>query len=497
MFRSLILCVLTLCATASPALAQPDARAPDTATLEFANKPWTGDLDGMKERRLIRALVPYSRTFYFVDGGTERGVSHEYMRKFEDTINARAKAGHIRIHVVIIPTTRDRLIPALREGLGDVVVTNLTVTDERKALVDFTSPVARKVAEVVVGHVDAPAPRSLDDLAGKPVFVRPGSSYHEHLKALNVDLVARGLAPVEIVEAPPEFEDEDVLEMVNAGLVQYSVVDRYIGEQWRKILPDLRLHDDVVLRDGNEIAFAIRQNSPQLKAALDAFLAETRRGTTFGNITYRRYFEGTRFAGNATAKAEIAKLNQLIELFRKYGEQYRVDWLLMAAQGYQESRLDHSVRSPVGAIGVMQVMPATGGDMKVGDITELENNIHAGVKYMRFVIDNFFDDPAVDPINRMLFAFASYNAGPGRVRGLRRTAAERGLDPNIWFNNVEHIAAEKIGRETVQYVANIYKYYTAYRLVMAEDQRRAELKAKARAAADGGGTRGPSTDGSD
>lgn len=475
--RVLLSCfILGFAAAAAARPAQNEAPGP--VTLEFVNKPWIGDLDGMRERRLIRALVPYSRTFYFVDGATQRGVSYEYVRQFEDAFNTKAKTGHLKVHVVIIPTTRDRLVPALREGLGDVVVTNFTATEPRKALVNFTIPVAKNIAEVVVGHAQAPQPTSLDDLAGKQVYVRPGSSYHEHLLELNKDLVARGLAPVEIVDAPPQFEDEDVLEMVNAGLVQYSVVDRYIGLQWAKILPDLRVHEGVVLRAGNEVAFAIRKDSPLLKAELDAFLAGTRRGTTFGNIAYRRYFESTRFVGNATAQTELAKLNQMVDLFRKYGERYGVDWMLMAAQGYQESGLDHSVRSPVGAIGVMQVMPATGSDMKVGDITELESNIHAGVKYLRFVIDNFFDDPAVDPVNRMLFAFASYNAGPGRVRGMRRTAAERGLDPNLWFDNVEHIAAEKIGRETVQYVANIYKYYTAYRLVQSEALRKVDAKSK-------------------
>jgi membrane-bound lytic murein transglycosylase MltF len=306
--------------------------------------------------------------------------------------------------------------------------------------------------------------------------VRLGNSYARHLEELNADFAARGLAPVEFVDAPAQLEDEDVLEMVNARLVEYAVVDNYIARQWKRVLADIRVHDDVVVRGGNEIAFAIRKNSPLLKNDLDTFLAGTWCGTAFGNIVYRRYLESTRFVTNATARSELEKLQQLATLFRRYGDRYGIDWLLMAAQGYQESGLDHSVRSPVGAIGVMQVTPATGGDMKVGDIVELDNNIHAGVKYMRYVIDTFFDDPAVDPLNRMLFAFASSNSGPGRVRGLRNTASERGLDPNAWFNNVEHIAAEKIGRETLQYVANIYKYYTAYRLVQAEARLKQEAK---------------------
>ena len=141
---------------------------------------------------------------------------------------------------------------------------------------------------------------------------------------------------------------------------------------------------------------------------------------------------------------------------------------MMAAQGYQESQLNQQAKSPVGAIGVMQVMPATGKEMKVGDITQTEPNINAGVKYMRWMIDNYYGDEPMTKLDKALFAFASYNAGAARIAGLRKEAAKRGLDPNVWFHNVEYVAAEKIGAETVTYVSNIFKYYVAYRLIMQE-----------------------------
>ena len=150
-----------------------------------------------------------------------------------------------------------------------------------------------------------------------------------------------------------------------------------------------------------------------------------------------------------------------------------MDYLLMAAQGFQESQLNQNAKSQVGAVGVMQVMPATGQELKVGDISQLEANIHAGVKYMRFMIDQYFEKEPMDRLNKGLFAFAAYNAGPARIQGLRKEAAKRGLDPNKWFNNVEVVASEKIGRETVTYVANIYKYYIAYKLITeTQEQRR-------------------------
>jgi membrane-bound lytic murein transglycosylase MltF len=151
-----------------------------------------------------------------------------------------------------------------------------------------------------------------------------------------------------------------------------------------------------------------------------------------------------------------------------------MDYLLMLAQGYQESRLDHSARSKAGAIGIMQVMPATGKSMKVGDITKLEANIHAGVKYIHFMVEQYYKDEPMDALNKGLFAFAAYNAGPNRIEQFRKLATKRGLNPNVWFNNVELIAAEKIGRETVTYVSNIFKYYLAYQLLVEEEKERRE-----------------------
>ena len=180
----------------------------------------------------------------------------------------------------------------------------------------------------------------------------------------------------------------------------------------------------------------------------------------------RRYLQSTKFVKDATSEAELKKFRALVDLFRKYGDEYDMDFLLMVAQGYQESRLDHKAKSHVGAIGVMQIMPATGKQLQVGDIRQLEPNIRGGVKYMRNLIDTYFPGNEMDRVNKGLMAFAAYNAGPGRIRSLRQETEKRGLNPNVWFNNVERVVAEKVGRETVTYVSNIYKYYVAYTLTV-------------------------------
>jgi membrane-bound lytic murein transglycosylase MltF len=276
-----------------------------------------------------------------------------------------------------------------------------------------------------------------------------------------------------MIEAAPEsLEDDDLMEMVNAGLIPATVVDDFLARFWQQVLPSLVLNERAPLRTGGNLAVAIRKNSPQLAAELNAFIRQHGLGTAMGRVLEKRYLESTRFVTNAASDEDRARFLQMVGLFRKYGAQYDVDYLIMAAQGYQESRLDQGAKSAVGAVGVMQVMPTTGAEQQVGNISQLEPNIHAGVKYMRFMMDQYYKDDPMDQLNKGLFTFASYNAGPGRIRKLRHEAAQRGLDPNIWFGNVEQIASERIGRETVTYVSNIYKYYIAYRLIMQQQQER-------------------------
>jgi membrane-bound lytic murein transglycosylase MltF len=468
-------------AKAPPASAPSPHAGRERMGLALPSKPWTGDLDGMLKRRMIRVLVPYSKTFFFVDKGTQRGISHDSFITFEDVLNKKLQTKHLRVNVVFVPTARDRLLPALVEGRGDVAAANLTITEERREVVDFSDPVLTGIDEIVVTGPASPSIASSGDLGGKEIFVRQSSSYWESLEALNESLKSQGKPEAVLVPAPEKLEDEDLLEMLNAGLIKLLVVDSHKATFWAKIFPKIVLHPDVAVRTGGSIAWAIRKESPKLKAELDGFVRTHGGKTAFARTVLERYLRSTRYVKEAASDAELRKFKDVIGLFRKYGNQYGMDWMLMAAQGYQESRLDQTARSHVGAIGVMQVMPQTGKDLRVGDITEIEPNIHAGVKYIRFMVDQFYAKEPMDDLNKGLFAFAAYNCGAGRVSSLRREAEKRGLDKNVWFDNVERIAAEKIGRETVTYVSNIYKYYIAYRLVQGEYIEREAAKKQLRA----------------
>jgi len=461
-------------ATSASAVAQePEALEPAPEATPLPNvvdrfvKPWKGDLDGMIERRVIRVLTVQNPVLYFVDKGREVGITYETIKAFEKELNQKLGNKLVMLYVIPLPVSRDELLPRLMKGEGDIAAAQLTITPEHRKLVDFSDPFATGIIEVLVSGPVGPAVSSLDDLSGKEVYVRLSSSYAEHLKRLNARFAKEGKAPVKVTAAPEVLEDGDILEMVSAGLVAATVVDSFMADLYVQVFPNLRKHSDIASNPG-EIAWAFRKDSPKLAAAVNAFVKTHQQGSLAGNVLIGKYLKTTKWVKNARSDEDRERFDFMIQLFKTYSQKYRLDHLLMAAQGYQESGLDQSKRSHVGAIGVMQVMPATARDKAVNipDIDKLESNIHAGIKYNRWIIDNFYKDPGISGLDKGLFAFASYNAGPGRVASLRKQAAAEGLDPNKWFNNVELIAAKRIGRETVTYVSNIYKYYLAYQLML-------------------------------
>lgn len=443
---------------------------------ELLSRRWTGDLDTMEERRVIRVLTVYGLGRYFLDGPQEKGLTYELFKMFENFINKRFEKGHLRVHVVFIPVARDELIPGLIAGRGDIVAAGLTITPERDGLIDFTNPASKKLSEILVTGPSAPTIRTIEDLAGKKIYVRASSSYRSSLDLLNQRFRREEREEMVLEDASEFMEDEDFLEMVNAGLLDWAVVDDYKARIWADIFENLTLREDIIFRDGGQIAFAIRENSPNLKEVLNEFLSSHRQGTLKGNILINRYLKNYDWAENALGAEEYKRFEDVVEIFRTFGEQYGVDYLMVAAQGYQESRLNQSARSRAGAIGIMQLLPSTAKDPNVGiaDISTIRPNIHAGVKYLDFIRTRYFSDSEMDRFNQTMFSFAAYNAGPARVRKLRDKAAKQGYDPNVWFDNVEVIAAREIGHETVQYVSNILKYYIAYRLSAQKQVQRAQ-----------------------
>jgi membrane-bound lytic murein transglycosylase MltF len=474
---SILLAAILALAVALPMTTQAADTKPDRGEALLENKPWTGDFDKMAEKRQIRVLVVYSKTFYFLDRGRQRGISYDLLEEFEKFVNKKLKTKTLKVNLVYIPVRRHELIPGLVKGLGDMAVANLTITPERLKHVDFSDPMLSGVKELLVTGPAAPPVTKVDDLAGKEIHVRKSSSYYESLVDMNASFKKAGKPPLKLVAADEMFEDEDLLEMVNPGLIPMIVMDSHKAQFWTQIFDKIKVHPEIAVRTGGEIAWAFRKNSPKLKAVVNEFVKGHKKGTMIGNMLLKRYLKSTQYVKNSVSQQELKKFEAMVGFLQKYADQYDFDYLMIGAQAYQESGLDHSKRSQAGAIGVMQVLPSTAADrnVNIADIEKLENNIHAGTKYMRFIINQYYKNEPMDDLNKMLFAFASYNAGPAKVNQLRKKTVAMGLDPNVWFHNVEIAAAQVIGRETVQYVSNIYKYYIVYKILTEQREKKQKL----------------------
>ncbi len=443
--------------------------------MEHANEEWTGDLDGIVERRFLRILTVHNPLFFSFNGKKQKGVMAELSKMFEKHLNE--EIGKVRAPtVVIIPVARDELIPDLIEGRGDVVMGNLTITPERQKLVDFSPPLYPNVDELVVTGPALKNIGSFDDLVETGLYVRKSSSYFEHLKGFNDKRSKEGKKPIPVTAADENLEDYDLLDMVNAGVISAVVVDSHKAAFWEQVFDKIEVHRDLSIHSGNQIAWAIRKDSPALMKSISAFSETVRKGSLLGNIVLKRYFGSTKWLQNALAGESRERYEEVIEIIKQYAGQYDFDWLLIAAQAYQESRFDQTKTSSAGAIGVMQVLPSTSASKAVGipDISTLDNNVHAGVKYLHWLRQTYYSNESISPLDQMLFSFAAYNAGPGNMKRARRRAKSLGFDPNVWFGNVEIGMYRAVSGEPASYVRNVYKYYVTYQGLERSRQARAK-----------------------
>jgi membrane-bound lytic murein transglycosylase MltF len=467
--------------TASNVIVHAVSREPATATqqnpdstsraslglpLTFARH--VGDLDGMKKRHVIRVLVVPSRSGFFYDKGIPHGIYYEAFDEFQRFANQKLRTGAVKITVYFIPVRPEQLERALLDGVGDVVGYGVIVTPERKKEVLFSTPVDSNVKQVIVTGPKAPNVTTMEELSGKEVYVNPLTDYYQNLQLLSKEFQKTGKPPIVVKAADPNLTDEDLLEMVNAGLLPATATISIRAEFWSKVLPHLMLHPNMVLKEEGQLAFATRKDSPQLRQLLDDFVQNHQLGTSFGNTVLRRYLQNVQRVKNATSTEEMRKFQEYVGYFKKYAAEYNFDYLMLVAQGYQESLLDQSRRNPSGAVGIMQVIPkyAAAPPISISNVNTAEKNIQAGAKMLNNIKETYFKDDKLDATNKTLMAFASYNAGPSRIARLRKKAASEGLDPNQWFGNVELVVAKDVGQETVQYVSNIYKYYVAYKLTL-------------------------------
>lgn len=460
--RSVVALLLAALLAGSPAAARDAGEA--GAIIEHATDPWTGDLDGIIERGFLRVLTVYNPLYFDYLGFEQQGLAVEIARALQAHLRKSlgGKAKHLQ--VIMVPVAREDLLDKLNRGIGDIAAANLTITPARQKRVAFTDPTYPDVRELIVTGPAAPEAATFDDLAKTEVHVRASSSYFEHLETFNRARRKAGKSKLRVRKADERLEDYDLLDMVDKGLIPAVVVDSHMASLWSRVFANIRVHEDLAIHSGGEIAWALRKNSPALLKAANGFVGTVRKGTLLGNTLLKRYLGKTNWMDSVHAGGSQEKYRDTLEIIQRYAGRYGFDWRMIAAQGYQESRLDHGMRSPAGAVGVMQILPATAADPNVGirDISSRENNVHAGVKYLRFLRDRYFSDAGIEPMDRVLLSLAAYNAGPRNIARARNKATQMGFDPNRWFGHVEVAAAKSISREPVTYVRNIYKYYVVF-----------------------------------
>ncbi|WP_169308267.1 MltF family protein [Ferrimonas aestuarii] len=436
-------------------------------------EPWGGDLDNMLERGEIRVLTSFGLGWFYFDAGHPRGITVENTRNFEAFIKRALGAKAKLLKVTVIPVSRDKLIPYLVEGYGDVIFANLTITTRRLQLIDFSKPYASDVKELLITHKDN-APATMAELAGTTIWLREESSYYDSVLKLNRTLIGQNLAPLNIELIDPRLQDEDLLRWVNAGLIEATVIDQHKLPVWQQWWPDLVAFAEPIRAFG-ELAYGIRKQSPELKALVDRYALTYQDGGRTFNILKQRFLESDRWLTRLKSEKTRDRQKQYKQWFQEFGKQYQFDWVLLSAFAFQESKYDANAKSDAGAIGIMQVLPSTAKELGFSNLTDPNTNIHAGTRYLAKLRDDYFNDPDLDEFNRTIFAMAAYNAGPNRINRLRRMAKSRGLDPDVWFQNVELLASAYIGRETVTYVANIYRHFVIHKRILSEQAQKGPL----------------------
>ncbi|WP_317987888.1 MltF family protein [Hyalangium gracile] len=435
---------------------------------EYASERFTGDLAAIRKRGVLRVLTRNNPITYFLHRGEQYGFDFELARAAAEEMGVRLE--------IVVPPSRDLLIPWLNEGRGDVIAASLTVTPERSAEVAFSRPYLF-VEEVLVQRASGPKLASLAELKGQKIHVRASSSYHSTLLALQ-----KTHGPFEIVQEPEDLETEALLDRVAEGEIPFTVADSHLltaEQSYRDGLEaafPLPVEGAPASKEGSRgIAFAVRKDATKLRGFLDGFVKKMYRGTLY-NMWRKRYFENSRRVTEAKVeRVEVSgTLSPYDSIFQSYSSRYGMDWRLMAAQAYQESRFNPKLKSWVGAIGLFQVMPATGRQLGFRKLEDPDEGTHAGVMYMQQLVNRF--EPGIPFKHRLRFALASYNAGYGHVQDARRIAREKGWNPDKWFGHVEKamLLLERPqyyrrarygycrGSEPVKYVSEIQNRYVSY-----------------------------------
>lgn len=424
-----------------------------------ANQLQQRDWNDIVQHGRLRMLTMNNPASYFMWRGELMGFDLDLIEKF-------AKQHNLHVSVILKDNISD-LITALERGEGDVIAASLTQSPERQAQGLMFSRPYLKVSEQLVGRTNSTPINTLDDLADRPIGINPSTVFFSRLQQLKQQHPNLNLQT---------YQDTDTESLINDlidGQFYATVVDSHL------LAIEQAHRDDVsVLLELNEqsnIAWGLRNNQPQLQQHLNKFIKKHYRGL-FYNVTYNKYFKNNRRMKTHQAHRVVKgeDLSPFDHLVKPMAKKYGMDWRLVTAQMYQESKFNPNAKSFAGALGLMQVMPRTAKEMGYKDLHQPANAIEAGVAYMQWLEGRF--PGHLDFQERLYFTLAAYNAGAGHVRDARRLAKQQGLDPNRWFDNVERamllLAKPEYykkarfgyvrGSEPVHYVKSIQQRYLGY-----------------------------------
>ncbi|MBD3420275.1 MAG: transporter substrate-binding domain-containing protein [Chitinivibrionales bacterium] len=434
-------------------------------------KTYTGDWEGILKRKVLRIATRNNAATYWIYRGKEVGFEYELCKAF-------AKKHKLRIEMQIAPDW-EQLLQWVHDGKADIAAACITATAQRRKLVDFAEP-HLFATEVVVSGLDStgtPFVTDTADLHSATLYLRRSSSYYQSITQFQ----SQNKVDCKLEFVPEDMETEEILSKVAAGEFQATICDDYIARMEQMHTSDIEIAFPV--SDTQHIAWAIRQSADTLQEQINTFFTETqyRPRDKMYNITYNKYFESRKRIAAARSLHRADKegtISPYDRLMKRYAKRYDFDWRMVAAQTYQESKFNPNARSWAGAVGLMQIMPSTGRDLRVGDISKPGPSLHGGTKYMRQLLRRF--EKGIPFQERYRFALASYNAGYGHVIDARRLAQSLGLNSDVWFDNVEQAMlklakpeyARKArygycrGSEPVMYVGNIQRLYNHYSQVV-------------------------------
>ncbi len=424
---------------------------------------WLGDLDVMKEKGAIRVLVPVSNPFFLVDGFHKYGLTVDRMKEFEQFVNKEMKTG-VFLRIILIPVSRSVMFDRLLNGYGDLLAANLTITPERQQLVDFADPVAKDINEIVVAATDAPALSSLEDLSGKVVSVRKQSSYYEHLLQVNDTFREKGLPPISVDFISDDLDDGIVLAMIDEGLLEYTVMDQWKPGFWKEKYPACVSYPDIQVSTNGQIAWAIRKESPLLKDLLNRFVTFVQENVSVDTVKLHELVDKDLLKFTNLNPELWAKFRNNYPLFQEMGEKYNVDAKWLAALAYGSSEFNQEKIGRNGELGMMQLAPfiARLPEIDIVDINLLRNNVEAAAKYLRYLLDSYFNGPEMTERDRYLFAVAAYHIGPEKIKTYRWISEQSGHDANKWLNEVVVEVSRRMGRETARFVSVVGGAVIAY-----------------------------------